>query len=225
MSTEPKERRRGRRPEDAMVRRARVEKALGELERAAVPFTVADVADRAGISRATLYRDESLRSLVGDRGDGPANRPVDHRRLLTLERERDAALAGRREARRASRAAEREIVELKDRIERLVRENESRQQSRLIDATMQTDAERIRNDAYAEGFVAGTRAAAQRGSGRPGGSGGLAVAAARLPKPAVAAARRTLARALHPDLYSDDPAAALLATEILKQLNALLARP
>ncbi|MFM7323071.1 MAG: hypothetical protein ACKO5K_16345 [Armatimonadota bacterium] len=225
MRTESTGRRRGRRPEDAEVRRARVVAALAELERGGVPFSVGDVAERAGVSRATLYRDESLRALIGDRGDGPAHRPVDHRQLTKLERDREEALEGRRLARRELRAARREIDELKDRVERLARENESRQQSRLIDATIQADVDRIRNDAYAEGFQAGTRAAAQRGNGRPGASAGLAVAAARLPKPVVASARRTLARALHPDLYADNPAAALLATEILKQLNELASRP
>jgi curved DNA-binding protein CbpA len=40
----------------------------------------------------------------------------------------------------------------------------------------------------------------------------------------VLAARRSLARALHPDLFAKDPAAQLLATEILKQLNSLADR-
>jgi hypothetical protein len=38
---------------------------------------------------------------------------------------------------------------------------------------------------------------------------------------AVRRARRLLARALHPDLFTDEPGAAALATELLKALNAV----
>jgi hypothetical protein len=86
--------------------------------------------------------------------------------------------------------------------------------------------ERIKTEAYAEGFAAGARAAGggmRGGGGRPGsGTGNLLALAARLPRPALVAARRTLARALHPDLFARDPAAALLATELLKQINAVV---
>jgi hypothetical protein len=63
-------------------------------------------------------------------------------------------------------------------------------------------------------------------NGAVGGAAGradanLSVAAARLPRAALIAARRQLARALHPDLFAKDPAASLLATELLKQINAL----
>jgi predicted DNA-binding transcriptional regulator YafY len=56
-----------------------VVRALAELEEGRVPFTMADLAERAGISRATLYRDAGLRDLVGTKGDGPRARPVDAR--------------------------------------------------------------------------------------------------------------------------------------------------
>lgn len=217
-------RRRGRRPADADQRRAAVEAALEALESARVPFTMADVAERAGISRATLYRDVGLRALVAGRGDSPAKRPVDARTLVRLTRERDAARAERSEARTALREALREIEALKERVAALVRENEGRRQEQRFHEEVASDTDRIRNDAYAEGFLAGTRAAAQRAGSRHGGSPGLAAAAARLPKPAILSARRTLARALHPDLYAEDPAAAVLATELLKELNELAAR-
>lgn len=222
MNTPPPERKRGRRPADAQLRRQTVLNALAELERGGVPFTMADVAERSGISRATLYRDLTLRDLVGTKGEGPARRPVDQRKFAECVRDKDKAMKERREARRELRAAHKEIEHLKDRIERLARENEARQQSRLIDAQIQGDVDKVRADAYAEGFLAGTRAASQRsGSGKAGGANGLNLVAARLPKPAIAGARRALAKHLHPDLYADNPAAALLATEILKQLNAL----
>jgi hypothetical protein len=84
--------------------------------------------------------------------------------------------------------------------------------------------ERIRKESYAEGFTAGTQAAAQRSGGRPGapGTNSLVAVAVRLPRPSLVSARRTLVKQLHPDLFANDPAAAMLATEILKQLNALV---
>jgi AcrR family transcriptional regulator len=225
MTAEPSatpQRKRGRRPEDAKVRRQRVLDAIAELERGGVEFTMADVAERAGISRATLYRDLTLRDLVGRRGEGPVHRPVDQRTYAECVRGRTKAMEERRAARKELRAAQQEILHLKDRIERLARENEARQQSRLIDAQIQGDVDRVRADAYAEGFLAGTRAASQRaGTNKAGAPAGLSVVAARLPRPAVAGARRILAKALHPDLYADNPAASMLATEILKQLNSL----
>jgi len=215
-------RKRGRRPEDAQQRRARVNAALEVLEATGVPFSMADLAERAGISRATLYRDSTLRDLVGRRGEGPAHRPVDFRDYQRCVAERAKAIAAQTEAKRELRAALRETAALRERIDRLAREMEARQQSQLIDAQIQGDVDRIRTEAYAEGFQAGSRAASQRLPGaRAGGPTGLATVAARLPRPAVAGARRTLAKALHPDLYADNPAAAMLATEILKQLNSL----
>ena len=72
-------RQRGRRPVDARARRALVVAAVQELGSMNLPFTMQDVADRAGVSRATLYRDAALRDLVGSRGDGPQVRPADAR--------------------------------------------------------------------------------------------------------------------------------------------------
>lgn len=43
---------------------ARVERACADLVRDAVAVTFAEVASRAGVSRTTLYRDESLRAVV-----------------------------------------------------------------------------------------------------------------------------------------------------------------
>lgn len=209
-------RRRGRRPADARERRSAVEAAIKELESLKLPFTMQDVADRAGISRATLYRDAALRDLIGSRGDGPSVRPVDARVAAKLQKTSAELLSERNALRREVRETRKRMDELLERCAELERE-------RPKAASEPNDADRVRAEAYAEGFAAGTRAAMQRGATRPGvpNTGGLAVAASRLPRPSVVAARRTLARALHPDLFANDPATQVLATEILKQLNSL----
>ncbi len=53
---------------------AKVERACAELLRDAEPITFPAVAERAGISRTTLYRDENLRTVVEEhrqRGRAP----------------------------------------------------------------------------------------------------------------------------------------------------------
>lgn len=211
-------RRRGRRPADANERRSRVLAALQELEQARVPFSMQDLAERAGISRATLYRDATLRDLVGARGDGPPARPVDYRAYEALQRRCREASAERGVLRREVGEMKRRLAELEERCQSLQQENLERMRSAQVAGG---DEERVRADAYADGFAAGMRMASNRAGGARGAGGGLLAVAARLPRPSIAAARRTLARALHPDLFARDPAAALLATEILKQLNSL----
>jgi regulator of replication initiation timing len=213
-------RRRGRRPADARQRRTAVEQAIAELESARVPFTMSDVAERAGISRATLYRDAGLRDLVGARGDSPEARPVTVRDLSRLEKRIASLEEERKRLRRELRDTEERLkaaeIDAEETAER------ARQQARARrDETVDNEfVEKVRKEAYADGFAAGSRAAGARGGGR-GGSSDLVSVAARLPRASVLNARRTLAKALHPDLYAQDPAAALLATELLKQLNAL----
>jgi len=218
-------RRRGRRPADATERRRQVEWAISDLEGARVPFTMADVAERAGISRATLYRDAGLRDLVGARGDSPSKRPVDNREFERL-RERAANLSEeRRTLRRTVRDLEARLRAANDRLDELesraADDASNRRSSPRMDGAA---AEQIHKEAYAEGFAAGVRTASQRGTSQSRGSGAgeLRAVAARLPKNTLVAARRTLARQLHPDLFAKDPAAAMLATELLKQINALI---
>ena len=215
------QRRRGRRPVDARARRERVERAIQELESVNLPFTMQDVADRADVSRATLYRDAALRDLVGSRGDGPKVRPADSRSVAQLEEERKGLLSERRALRRELDETKKRVNELLERCAAL--EREQRERPAAPEQPSQSESEKIRAQAYADGFAAGTRAAMQRGGTRPGvvSTGGLSSAAARLPRASVLSARRTLARALHPDLFAQDPATQLLATEILKQLNSL----
>lgn len=230
-------RKRGRRPADASARRIAVESALRELTEARVPFSMGDLAERAGISRATLYRDAGLRDLVGAAGDGPQARPVNAADYRKLAERAEALAAERRELRRRLRETEKGLVDANERIDKLAEENRDRMRAARDAAAgaaanassgAPSDAatEKIRTDAFAEGFSAGARAYQQRGAtGARGGGGGadLISVAARLPRPALLNARKTLARALHPDLYISDPATALLATELFKQINALAA--
>lgn len=227
----PERRRRGRRPADATTRRARVIEALAELESANVPFSMQDLAERAGISRATLYRDAGLRDLIGDKGDGPKARPVDTREVERLNRDIEKLQEEKKNLRRDLRAAERRIKEAEDRAERLdfLYSEEERARRNAEAANDPGQQERVRMESYAQGFAAGVRSAlgqrggaGARGAGATASSAGLLSVASRLPKPAIQSARRRLARVLHPDLFAkEDPATALLATELMKQINAL----
>jgi AcrR family transcriptional regulator len=201
--------------------------AIAELESVRLPFTMTDVAERAGISRATLYRDAGLRDLVGVQGDGPAKRPVGRRDYDTLQEKAEALAQERRVLRRTLRGLEERVQAAELLVDELKAEaRAANRERRSSDQPGGDAAERIQKEAYAEGFAAGVRAAAQRGGGpvRGGGSasGELLSVASRLPKATLQAARRTLARQLHPDLFAQDPAAAMLATELLKQINNLV---
>ena len=189
-----------------------------------------DLAERVGISRATLYRDAGLRDLVGRTGDGPAARPVNRKDHDALAQRVQDLSSERRALRRQLREAEKRMREAETRADELaeISREQTREAARQArGAGGAADAEKIRTEAFAEGFTAGTRASQQRGgaAGRGGAGGDLLSVAARLPRPAIVAARKTLARALHPDLYAQDPAAALLATELMKQINALAGSP
>ena len=62
---------RGAKPQDPDARRQRVQTAVRDLEKIGAAFSVADVAERAGVSRATIYRSQDLRELIGAKGNGP----------------------------------------------------------------------------------------------------------------------------------------------------------
>ena len=220
-------RRRGRKPADASLRREAVQKALCDLTDARVPFGMGDVAERAGISRATLYRDANLRDLVGKAGDGPESRPVNSRQFDKLQADNERLTTERRQLRRELREAQKRVREAEARTIELDEESRFHERTarKLSEGQNEAAQEKIRSEAYATGFAAGARAAQGRGGAQSTGaaaSGEMRAVASRLPRPALMAARRTLAQKLHPDLFAQDPAAALLATEILKQLNALI---
>ena len=206
-------RRRGRRPADADARRTAVEQAIAELESARVPFSMNDVAERAGISRATLYRDAALRALIGRRGDSPAARPVNDRDLQRLK-------AQLLETQRLRRQQTRTLKQLEERA--TIAEDRARDLQRRLDIAL-SDAlnDRAVREAYTDGFAAGQKAGGGQ-SGRGVAANELFALAGKMPRESLLNARRTLARVLHPDLFANDPAASLIATEILKQLNAIV---
>lgn len=182
---------RGAKPRDPDARAERVKAAVRDLERIGAAFTMTDVAERADISRATLYRCADLRALVGAKGDGP--RTVDAAKLDTLTARHDATKAKLRDLRRRLAESEASWDEMR---------------TRAKSAEADLAAARQRLDLLAA-----------QGRGTVGGA--LGMAAARLSALERRRARRLLARALHPDLFAQDPAASALATELLKTLNAL----
>ncbi len=182
---------RGAKPRDPDARAERVKAAVRDLERIGAAFTMTDVAERAGISRATLYRCADLRALVGTKGDGP--RTVDAAKLDTLTARHEATKTKLRDLRR-----------------------------RLAESEASWDEMRARaKSAQADLAAARQRLDLLTAQGRGTVGGALGVAAARLTTDERRRARRLLARALHPDLFAQDPAASALATELLKTLNAL----
>lgn len=186
------QRTRGPKPENPEQRAARVKKAVRDLERIGAPFTVGDVAERAAVSRATIYRCADLRELVGAKGDGVRAVPADAH----------AKLAARHETAKAKlRETRRELADLELSWEAM-RERALAAEKRAADAERKM----------------GMRGAASSASN---GHGALSAVAHRLGPDAMRQARRQLARALHPDLYARDSAAHALATELLKTLNAL----
>ena len=230
-------RRRGRKPADANDRRAKVSAALADLEESRTPFSMSDLAERAGISRATLYRDAALRDIVGTAGEGPKTRPVNYRDYEKQKAERDLLVVERRTLRRVLREKDARIEALEERIDKLETNIEAFAQRAQKQASQDVDA--IRRESYQEGFSQGVRTAmGQRGGAGAGNAGrrpgampqmpsaatNLVSIASRLPKAERQTARRNLARVLHPDLFAaEDAATATLATELLKQLNAIAA--
>ena len=182
---------RGPKPGDTDTRVMLVSAAVKALVKIGAAFSVADVAERAGISRATLYRSSALRALVGAKGDGP--RTVDatlHEKLET----RCASLKTK------AGVLRRQLAELE------ASWVEMRERAKTAEAKLATAERRI-------------EILASRMRGSTGGA--LGAVAARLGQDERRRARRILARALHPDLFAQDHATAVLATELLKTLNVL----
>jgi hypothetical protein len=184
---------RGVKPSDPTQREQRVAEAVRDLERIGAAFTIADIAERAGISRATIYRTPALRDMIGAKGD--CARPVDQEIHARLTAKHDALKKRSRELRRQLSDLEQSWNE--------VRERAVTAERRLQAAERQIS------------LLAGSR----NGSGSAHNT--LAKAAERLSPEEVRQARRLIAAVLHPDLFAKNPAAAALATELLKSLNAL----
>ena len=182
---------RGAKPHDRDARRLRVKTAVRELERIGAGFSVADIAERAGVSRATIYRSQELRDLIGAKGDGPR----------TVDAALHEKICARHESQKAkTRDLRRQLAELE------ASWTEMRERARAAEQKLAAAERRIE------------RQAAQM---RGGTGGALSSAAAHLGPEERRRARRILARALHPDLFAQDTAASALATELLKTLNAL----
>lgn len=182
---------RGAKPQDPEARRVRVKTAVRELEKIGAAFSVADVALRAGISRATIYRSQDLRDLIGAKGDGP--RVVDAALHEKICARHDTQKAKVRDLRR-------QLAELE------ASWDEMRERAKTAEGKLAAAERRIE-----------LQSAQMRG----GVGGALDAVAARLGPEERRRARRLLARALHPDLFAQDAAAYTLATELLKTLNAL----
>ncbi len=182
---------RGAKPHDPQTRAGQVTAAVRALEKIGAAFSVADVAERAGVSRATIYRCAELREIVGAKGDGP--RLVDAAVHQKLAARLDTLKAKTRDLKRQIADAESSWEEMRDR-------------AKLAEQKL-AQAERR----------AETLAAQVRG----GTGGALGAVAGHLGPEERRRARRILARALHPDLFAQDDATAALATELLKTLNAL----
>ena len=191
MSKTKEIRARGAKPHDPEARRLRVKTAVRELEKIGAAFSVADVAERSGVSRATLYRSQDLRDLIGAKGDGPR----------TVDAALHEKVCARHDSQKARvRALRRELAELE------TSWTEMRERAKSAELKLAAAERRIEQ---------------QSAQMRGGFGGALDAVAARLGPEERRRARRVLARALHPDLFAQDNATSTLATELLKTLNAL----
>ena len=64
MQTQVSLRRRGPKPRSIAELTEKVDASVRALRQTGIPFTIQDVADHSGISRASLYRIEGLRELL-----------------------------------------------------------------------------------------------------------------------------------------------------------------
>jgi hypothetical protein len=132
---------RGVKPKSLGERTACVTAAVRALEKMGATFTVADVAERAGLSRATIYRSPQLRALVGAKGDGARMIEADIHAKVCARHE--AAKAKARDLRRQLADSERIWDEMRERAltaERRLAEAQRRIQS------LESQAGASRND-------------------------------------------------------------------------------
>ncbi len=183
----------GAKPKDPQTRAAQVAAAVRALEKIGAAFSVADVAERAGLSRATIYRSDALRAIIGAKGDGARTVPADLHEKLT---ERHQA------AKTKTRTLRRELAELEQSWQEM-RERATNAEYRLAEAERRLKLLQTPTGA------------------RHGGSTTLAGIGAQMSTEERRQARRQLARALHPDLFAKEAATQALATELLKLINSL----
>ena len=183
----------GVKPVEYKERTQRVISAVKELEEIGAGFTIADIADRSGISRATIYRDASLRKIIGARGDGARNVPYDIHSQLSLRNERLKIKV--RELQK--RLTESELNG--DDLRRRAVQAENQQKILEHQAKNLMSQLSARSTAHTTTFLSNL-------------AGAVGIASMKR-------ARRQIASALHPDLFAKDPDVAKVAEELLRALN------
>jgi len=183
----------GPKPELQSSRTSRVSQALTDLRKSGAPFTIQDVADRSGISRATLYRNDELRKIVGAQGDPDriAGRMAEHRLHSKNEelRQEIRELRGRLKDTEAAYDRVREkLIAAEDLNRRQAPVSSNTQSLKDLPSTVRS----------------------------------LQTVAKNLGPEKCRTARRQIARVVHPDLFPANSAAYELASELLKTLNALI---
>jgi hypothetical protein len=103
----------GVKPKDLKERAACVTAAVRALEKIGATFTVADIAERAGLSRATIYRSPQLRALIGAKGNGARLIEADLHAKVCARHE--AVKAKARDLRRQLADSERSWDEMRER--------------------------------------------------------------------------------------------------------------
>ena len=200
-----------------------VDASVKALRATGVSFSIQDVADHAGISRASLYRIAGLRERIGNAGELPHDRPVSASDLNVATRSLARVRTERSAAVKENRRLAVELARSVRRVQELLLTIEETTQTLRSTEHQAASTAHDKDTVYGEGFQAGLRASQQKGRALSpmAGAEDLNSVAARLPRQQMLKARRKLALAIHPDLYHDDLASQLLASELFKLLNQL----
>jgi hypothetical protein len=129
MQTQVSIRRRGPKPQSISDLTAKVDASVRALRATGVPFTIQDVADHSGISRASLYRIEGLRERIGVHGDQTTTRPVNARELKVLRKELESVRAERSAAVKENRRLQIELNRAVRRIDELMLDGTEKSQA------------------------------------------------------------------------------------------------
>ena len=187
---------RGAKPNDPQERARKVQDAVLELEKIGAAFSVADVAERAGISRATIYRNQKLRDLVGARGDGA--RAVDPDTHASVCAKHQSLKSKTRELRRRLAEVEKGWDEMRERAV------SAEHRLRIAEQRVHSLNKRVSSTTQAHSTVSLSHLASEIGA------------------EGMRRARRKLAQVLHPDLFSQDAAVAAIAGELLRAVNEVV---
>lgn len=186
----------GTKPIEHGDKKDRVLKAIKELEDIGAAFTITDIAERSGISRATIYRDNVLRMLIGAKGDIPRHVTAEQHSKVCSNNDR-LKLTNRELKKRLS-----ETEQSRDEMQKRVYQSEKRlkQAEQHIQHLINQLASKSSNQSGAF----------------------LTTLAAQIGPIAMKRARRQIASVLHPDLFIKDPDVAKVATELLRVLNEVV---